>query len=120
MANFDVTTQSLGEIARLLQTAIATFDARVTNSDGVVHNIVNATWEGQDADLFATSWSQWHTQAMAVRESLESIALTLIAAQAGYEGVENALDGGFDTVTSQMTPKAQTASVTSTPTQVVA
>lgn len=116
MANFEVTTQSLGDIARLLQSAIATFDERVANSDGVVHSVVNGTWQGQDADLFATSWSQWHSQAMAVRQSLDSIAMTLLAAQAGYEGVENALDGGFDTVTSQMTPKTQPASVNSTPT----
>ena len=104
MANFEVTTQSLGEIARLLQSAIATFDERVANSDGVVQNVVNATWEGEDAELFASSWSLWHTQAMAVRQSLDSIAMTLLAAQAGYQGVENALDGGFDTVTSQLTP----------------
>lgn len=120
MANFEVTTQSLGDIARLLQSAIATFDERVANSDGVVHNIVNGSWQGQDAELFASSWQQWHTGAMGVRQVLENISLTLLAAQAGYEGVENALDGGFDTVTAQLTPKTATAAPVSTPTQVVA
>ena len=121
MANFDVTTQSLGEVARLLQSAIATFDERVSNSDGVVHQIANGSWQGQDAELFASSWAQWHSSAMAIRMVLENISVTLLSAQSGYEGIESALDSSFDETTAKLTPaKPAAAAPASIPTTVSA
>lgn len=110
MVDFDVSTNSLGDVARLLQSAIATFDSQLENAQGTVNRIVNQSWQGTDADLFDSSFQDWHNSALGVRSVLETLALTLVAAENGYESTETALDNSFDQTAAALAPKPTSVS----------
>jgi WXG100 family type VII secretion target len=120
MVDFEVSTNSLGDVARMLQSAIATFDVQLDNVQGTVNRIVNQSWQGTDADLFDSSFQDWYNSAVGVRSVLETLALTLVAAENGYESTESALDKNFDATATALAPKPAVATATSMPTKVVA
>jgi len=113
---FRVQTNSLGDVARLLQSAITVFDARLADTSGVVSSVAGASWQGEDAEMFTLNYSQWETGALQLRMILENLSTTLIAAERTYESMESGLDSGFDSVTESMAsgggqPSAVAASV---------
>ena len=99
---FRVQTNSLGDVARLLQSAIALFDTRLADTGGVVASVAGGSWQGEDAELFTTNYQKWESNALALRLTLENLSHALLAAERNYEATESGLDSGFDSVTAAM------------------
>ena len=95
MVSFRVRAESLGEVASHLQTVIAVFDAAAAQANTSVNGVVNASWQGEDADYFAEQWVSWNATALTVRTALTSLASQLVAAEASYTTNESGLTGGF-------------------------
>ncbi|TBN55551.1 hypothetical protein EYE40_15240 [Glaciihabitans arcticus] len=111
---FRVSTNTLGDVARLLQSAVALFDTRLADTNGVVASIAGGSWQGEDADLFTENYRAWEGNAMALRLVLDNLSHTLLAAERTYEATESGLDSGFDSVTAGMSgPSASKAQQTS-------
>jgi WXG100 family type VII secretion target len=91
MVQYRVRTESLGEVANLLQSVVSTFDAHVSETDSVVRSVVDSSWEGEDATLFDTNWQEFQAGAAALRAVLSSLAGRLQAAEGGYGSTETGL-----------------------------
>jgi len=111
MVQYRVRTESLGEVANLLQSVVSTFDAHVAETNSVVRSVVDSSWEGEDATLFDTNWQEFQASATALRTVLASLATRLQAAEGGYGTTETGLSGGFSESAGAMTvrPAAATA-----------
>jgi len=111
MVQYRVRTESLGEVANLLQSVVSTFDAHVAETNSVVRSVVDSSWEGEDATLFDTNWQEFQASATALRSVLASLATRLQAAEGGYGTTETGLSGGFSESAGAMAvrPAAATA-----------
>jgi len=111
MVQYRVRTESLGEVANLLQSVVSTFDAHVAETNSVVRSVVDSSWEGEDATLFDTHWQEFQASATALRSVLASLATRLQAAEGGYGTTETGLSGGFSESAGAMAvrPAAATA-----------
>jgi len=111
MVQYRVRTESLGEVANLLQSVVSTFDAHVAETNSVVRSVVDSSWEGEDATLFDTNWQEFQASATALRTVLASLATRLQAAEGGYGTTETGLSGGFSESAGAMAvrPAAATA-----------
>jgi WXG100 family type VII secretion target len=95
MVSFRVRATSLGEVAANLQTVVAVFDAACNQANSSVRGVVNASWQGEDADNFDQQWTQWNATALTVRTSLVALAAQLTAAEGSYTTTESGLGSGF-------------------------
>jgi WXG100 family type VII secretion target len=95
MVQYRVRTESLGEVANLLQSVVSTFDAQVAETDSVVRSVVDSSWQGEDATVFDTQWNEFQAGATALRAVLSSLATRLQAAEGGYGATEAGLGSGF-------------------------
>jgi WXG100 family type VII secretion target len=110
MVQYRVRTESLGEVANLLQSVVSTFDAHVSETDSVVRSVVDSSWEGEDATLFDTNWQEFQASAVALRAVLSSLAGRLQAAEGGYGSTETGLSGGFSESAGAMAVRPAAAS----------
>lgn len=79
----------------MLQSVVSTFDAHVSQTNASVRNVVDATWEGEDATAFEASWQQFQGDAAALRAVLESLIGRLYQAEGTYGMTETGLSGAF-------------------------
>ncbi|WP_437582895.1 hypothetical protein ACSAGD_11515 [Paramicrobacterium sp. CJ85] len=96
MVTFRVRASSLAEVAALLEGVLLTFDTRVAETDRAVANVVNSTWKGEDADLFAQQWEGWKASSAITRQAISALITKLYAAQSGYVTTEGSLKQGFN------------------------
>jgi uncharacterized protein YukE len=95
MVQFRVRAESLGEVAGLLQTVIATFDAHVAETDAAVTSVAGKSWKGDDSEMLEQIWTSWQASATGVRQTLEGLAIALRSAEGGYNTTESGLTGAF-------------------------
>lgn len=107
MTSFEVRTETLGDVARLLQSVVTSFESHVSSAEGTVSGVVNATWVGEDAALFESAWNEWKSGAEAISSSLTGLSAALLAAEAAYAMRENAIDSGFDDASGAFATKAE-------------
>lgn len=110
MVQYRVRTESLGEVANLLQSVVSTFDAHVAETGSVVRSVVDSSWEGEDATLFEKNWQEFQAGATALRTVLSSLAGRLQAAEGGYGSTESGLSGGFSESAGAMAVRPAAAS----------
>lgn len=95
MVSFRVRASSLSEVASLLGTVVATFDANLAAVDAHVNRTVDVSWRGEDAEVFAQGWSTFLATSAAVRQSLVALQSGLIAADGSYTQTEAGIQRGF-------------------------
>ncbi|WP_186317578.1 WXG100 family type VII secretion target [Curtobacterium sp. 9128] len=106
MVQYRVRPESLGEVAQMLRSVVATFDGHISETDAAVRNVVDTAWKGEDATAFHTTWGEFQAGATLLRGVLESLAVRLVSAETAYHGNETALGGAFADTRSQLTPQA--------------
>ena len=79
----------------MLQSVVTTFDAQVSQTNSSVRNVVDSTWEGEDATAFEASWQQFQGDAATLRAVLESLIGRLYQAEGTYGMTETGLSGAF-------------------------
>lgn len=95
MVSFRVRASSLSEVASLLGTVIATFDANLSAVDSHVSRTVDVSWQGEDAESFGEGWATFVTTAAAVRQSLVALQTGLVAADGSYTQSESGIQRSF-------------------------
>lgn len=95
MVTFRVRASSLSEVASLLGTVVATFDANLSAVDSHVKRTVDVSWRGEDADSFGEGWATFLATSAAVRQSLVALQTGLIAADGSYTQTEAGVQRTF-------------------------
>lgn len=108
MVQYRVRPESLGEVAQMLRTVVATFDGHLADTDAAVRAVIDTAWKGEDATAFDTTWTDFQADAVLLRGVLESLAIRLVAAESAYSGNETALGGAFTDTRSQLASAGST------------
>ncbi len=105
MVQYRVRPESLGEVAQMLRSVVATFDGHISETDAAVRNVVDTAWKGEDATAFQTTWGEFQASSGVLRGVLESLAVRLMSAETAYQGNETSLGGAFADTRSQLAPQ---------------